>query len=77
MPRLLESCSTALFIPPTIDDLALSRHIVDGFLFLDPLVISFLSLLLPAILGSPVNMWQYAGSNGEHSQQHGEWLYFG
>ena len=56
MPNLLERCSTVSFNPSTIDDLALSQDIVDGCLYLGPLVINFLSLLLRTILRSPVMM---------------------
>ena len=56
MPSLLESCLIAPFIPPIIDDLALSQHIVDGSLYFDRLVFSFLNLWLRTILRSPVKM---------------------
>ena len=45
MFSLLENCLTTPFIPPIIDDLALSQHMIDGSLYLGPLVITFLSLL--------------------------------
>ena len=54
VPSVLEIYSASPFIPPIIDDLVLSQHIVDGSLYLDPLVIiSFLSLLLCIVLRSP------------------------
>ena len=45
MSSLLENCLTASFIPPIIDDLALSQHMIDSSLYLGSLVITFLSLL--------------------------------
>ena len=56
MPSLLESCSTTPSIPSKTNDLALSQNIVDGPLYLAPLVISYLCLF-SANSRSSVKMW--------------------
>ena len=77
MPNLLESPLIAPFIPCAVDGLALSRHIVDDFIYLGPLVISFPSLSLGKILKSAVKMWPYSVSiNGEFSQWHDRMVTF-